>query len=195
MKNKTIINVSHIPQVNRFVNMSELDLTPEEHQILSYIDGITSIDGLALRHSVMTNQMISTLQELSGKGVVDFLRAQDMQDATAALYEEVVINPYELSEEVDLTRKEKKRIIALYQRLDQLNYYQLLDVVTDADRSAIKQAFITVYKRFIPTDWRERDLGSYRHKVVTISTVLKEAYAVLHSKKHRLRYDQKLGLL
>jgi len=195
MPKKFEISTKYIPQINLFFNMSEVKLNSDENYVLSCIDGMTNIEELAKRYNIYLGSMLTTLEKLSNKGAVDFLRDQDLMDATAALYEEVVINPYDLSEDVELTRKEKKRVLALFQRLDRLNHYQLLDVVSDADREMIKKAYIAIYQRYVPKNWREKQLGTYHHKVDTIVRSLKEAYTILRSNSHRKRYDQKIGIL
>lgn len=98
-------------------------------------------------------------------------------------------DPPELSEEVDLEPEKKRRIFDLYERLDDLTYYELLGVPEGADRKQVKGAYYKLAPEFHPDSYFRKDLGSFKAKIEAIFTRLTLAHDVLTVKQRRAEYD------
>lgn len=83
-------------------------------------------------------------------------------------------------------------IQALAKIIDELDYYQLLHLETNAEVSAIKKAFHATSRTFHPD--ANRHLGDeLREECARISKRVTEAYCVLRDPRRRKAYDAKLG--
>lgn len=180
-----------IPQLDLFLNLNEVELTEMEREVLSQVDGWASAEELAKRYKIPLAKEIAILKKLSGMGVINFLRKEDMIDTTAEIYQGVVLSPYALSEKVELSRKEKKRILALYQRMDNMDYYEMLGLGKEVEQTEIAQAYIEISSRYIPADWRSKKLGTFHHKLDSIVKFIEQAYFTLRDPELRAAYDRR----
>ena len=81
---------------------------------------------------------------------------------------------------------------ALAMLVDELDYYQLLEVSRDAPASAVKRAYYTVTRRLHPDV--NRDLpGAERETLESIARRVSEAYQVLRDGRRRQSYDAQLA--
>ena len=80
---------------------------------------------------------------------------------------------------------------ALCRLLDELDYYQLLEIPRDASASRLKEAYYSSSRRFHPDAHRHRD-EELREAVEQIAKRLTEAYSVLRDPRRRRVYDQRL---
>ena len=81
---------------------------------------------------------------------------------------------------------------ALAGLVDELDYYQLLEIQRDAPASAVKRAYYTVTRRLHPD--ANRDLASAeRESLENIARRVSEAYQVLRDGRRRNAYDAQLA--
>jgi DnaJ-class molecular chaperone len=83
-------------------------------------------------------------------------------------------------------------ILALANILDELDYYQVLHVETDASANEVRQAFHASSRAFHPDANRHLD-DAHRSAIARISKRITEAYTVLRDPKRRRAYDEALG--
>jgi curved DNA-binding protein CbpA len=83
-------------------------------------------------------------------------------------------------------------IRALAGLLDELDYYQLLELRPDAPMSAIRGAYHRASRRFHPDAHRDAP-ASVRAEVSRIARRIAEAYSVLRDPRRRRVYDRQLG--
>ena len=76
--------------------------------------------------------------------------------------------------------------------LDELDYYQLLEVPRDAAPTDIKQAYYTGARSFHPDVNRQLDGGGLA-RCERISKRITEAYCVLRDPRQRTAYDERLA--
>jgi curved DNA-binding protein CbpA len=82
-------------------------------------------------------------------------------------------------------------IRALASLLDELDYYQILEIPRDAPSSAVKRAYYAVSRRLHPDANRDLEAG-LRLELEGIARRVSEAYSVLRDGRRRKAYDEKL---
>jgi DnaJ-class molecular chaperone len=83
-------------------------------------------------------------------------------------------------------------IKALVQLVDELDYYQILEVPRDAHASGIKQAYYAVSRRYHPDANRVLQ-GEIRRDLERVAKRVSEAYSVLRDARRRQAYDSQLA--
>ena len=81
---------------------------------------------------------------------------------------------------------------ALAKLVDDLDYYQLLELERAAPASAVKHAYYEVSRKFHP-DANRHFAGADREALGRISKRISEAYQVLRDARRRNAYDAQLG--
>jgi len=83
-------------------------------------------------------------------------------------------------------------IVALARILEELDYYQLLDLRRDAGAAEVKRAYHNSSRTFHPDANRHVE-GDLRAASATIAKRITEAYAVLRDPRRRQAYDHSLA--
>jgi DnaJ-class molecular chaperone len=83
-------------------------------------------------------------------------------------------------------------IRALAGILEELDYYQVLELAPDAPTSAIRTAYHAVSRRFHPDAHRDAT-PEIQHQVARIAKRIAEAYSVLRDPRRRQVYDRQLA--
>ena len=81
---------------------------------------------------------------------------------------------------------------ALAGLVDELDYYQLLEITRDAPASAVKRAYYTVTRRLHP-DANRNLPGADRETLESVARRVSEAYQVLRDGRRRQSYDAQLA--
>lgn len=87
-----------------------------------------------------------------------------------------------------MARVPTAEIRALAGLIDDLDYYQLLEIEPDVQFSRVKQAYYHASRRFHPDAYRTLQ-GDDRRAVETVSKRVTEAYQVLRDPRRRRAYD------
>ena len=99
-------------------------------------------------------------------------------------------DPQELEEpDVDLDVERRRTILDTYYRLDELDFYDVLGIETDAPKAEVRSAYFRLSKVFHPDTMFGKNLGSYKSKMEAVFRRLTEAYEVLGKKRTRQEYD------
>lgn len=91
-----------------------------------------------------------------------------------------------------MARIEPGEIRALAKILDELDYYQVLEIPRDAPGSAVRAAYHQISRCFHPDANRTLD-PELRDDVERIARRVTEAYSVLRDPRRRRVYDQRLA--
>lgn len=94
------------------------------------------------------------------------------------------------SPECDLSEVERIKIERTYDRLQRLDYYEMLNLPEKATRSQIKKNYYLVSKEFHPDRFFRRSLGEYKEQLESIFDRLTKAYNTLNDEDRRLEYDK-----
>ena len=106
----------------------------------------------------------------------------------------VLYDPEELEEDVDLDIGRRRQVLDTFYRLDEVSYYELLNITADADKAAVRTAYFSLSKVFHPDTMFRKRLGTYKAKMETIFHRLTEAYDALGKKRTRAAYDEYLAI-
>lgn len=202
-----------IPRLISDADITRLPLGPLEGFVVSRIDGSASVDEIADMTSVDPERVEQIVQSLVSGKVAEWIepthgrtRQTSMQrmtppkgtmrtkppppNTTRLLYD-----PQELEEpDVDLDLERRREILDAFYRLDELSFYELLNVAEDADKKDIRTAYFTLSKRFHPDTLYGKRLGTYKAKMEAIFKRLTEVYEVLGKSRTRAEYDAYLTL-
>jgi DnaJ-class molecular chaperone len=89
-------------------------------------------------------------------------------------------------------RSASAEIRALAAILEELDYYQILEIAPDAPTSAIRTAYHRVSRRFHPDGHRGSSPDAQR-EIARIAKRVAEAYSVLRDPRRRQVYDRRLA--
>jgi curved DNA-binding protein CbpA len=179
--------MSRVPKLLPGQRLTSLQLTPGETFLLSRIDGMVDEHDLALISGLSPPQVSALLERLVGAGAAEFVRPSQVP-AERPLYD-----PAELDEAVELEPERRRRVLELFYRIEDLTYYELLDVAENADKKQIKSAYYVLAPEFHPDKYFRKNLGSYKQKIEAIFAKITLAHDVLTGKK-REEYDDYLKL-
>jgi tetratricopeptide (TPR) repeat protein len=91
-----------------------------------------------------------------------------------------------LSPEAEALRKE---ILARHERIDEVDFYEVLGIGADAADAAVKQAYFALAKRFHPDAVSRAGLGSLHREANELFARIAQAYQTLSNPKRRKAYD------
>jgi len=202
-----------VPRPKPGLNLAELNITPQEGLVLSRVDGASSLRDLCIICGLGDEQTLSVLTGLKDRGLINLpgarqrrdvrtntakvreRKAKAKRDPDRATLEEMrawaqfSFEQEALGSTAALSEVRRKRILYFYQRLDEQNYYELLQVPADAEVSIIRRAYYKATKRFHPDRYFKRDIGPFREFLSTIFKRLGKAYDVLSDAESRRKYD------
>ncbi|XXF75543.1 DnaJ domain-containing protein [Myxococcaceae bacterium GXIMD 01537] len=164
------------------LDVSRLNLSPEERRVLSSVGRVSRIDDVLSRSGLDEPRAIALLLSLRAKGAIVPARvvnraAGPVQPLDAAMAEEVELDP-----------ERKKEILELDRALDTLDHFTVLGVKPGAPAADVKQAYYSASRRFHPDRFFGKNLGSYRARVERIFRRLTEAQEVLTDEARRAAY-------
>jgi hypothetical protein len=151
-------------------------LSVEETQLLSAIDGTRDEGALAAATGLPPGQVAEILEQLAMMGVLE------LAQVTGRPADGIDLD-YEAREHID-------QLVALLQVAD---YYELLALPRDADKQAVKEAYVRVGPAFHPDRHYKKNLGAYKAKIERIFATLTKAHDTLRYGKRRESYDETLG--
>jgi tetratricopeptide (TPR) repeat protein len=193
-----------IPRIVASVDVRQFKLDPTDGFLLTRIDGRLASKELARDTGLPEFQVEKTLEKLEKLGVIERfdpsapvvnqLPPAPARDRTklpefASLGGEAKYDPKELDEQVDLSADQKKRILDLYYRLEDMDHYTLLGVGKEADKKTVKRSYFEMASVMHPDRYFKKDLGSFKGKMEQLFGRITEAHDTLVDAAKRLDYD------
>jgi curved DNA-binding protein CbpA len=190
-------------------DVRSLPLAPVDGFILSRVDGSANVRQIAATTGLAEDVVDGSLAKLRSLGIVEFpgepppeppppppsappQAARLPPDAPMQIPPEYDVR--ELDEDCDLEMPQRHRVLDLYHRLDDVDFYALLGVARDADKKAIKRAYFQLAAHFHPDKFFRKNLGSFKQKMEIIFGRVTEAHDTLVDKERRPEYDEYLSL-
>lgn len=210
--------MSRVPRLSPGVDIKSLPLKPAEAFLLSRIDGIVDERELGLITGLSGDSVetgVNRLLELGAVTVEPPLRISQVTPiglrpltpptttsskpppSQSHSYGRPVesagspplYDPAELDEAVELDQDRKRKILDLFYRLDEINYYELLGISEQAEKKQIKSAYYVLAPEFHPDKFFRKNLGSFKAKIEAVFARFTLAHDVLTSKEKRPEYD------
>jgi len=192
---KVEIDLGQVPRVMPDLKLDDLFLSPEEGFLFSRVDGSVNLGRLAHESGMDAGRALDVLNSLSKKGIITWDVAGSAGGGEPSEEEAdggMVFDPFELAEDVDLDEKDKKRILFLHTRMNEMTHYKILRVERWADSKEVKKAYFGVSKEFHPDTFFRKNIGSYKTKIEGIFKRISNAYEVLSNEQKRAAYDASL---
>jgi len=95
----------------------------------------------------------------------------------------------ELTEDVDLSRELRLRILATSAVLDSLDHYEFLSVERTIDKKGIKRAYFELASLYHPDRYFRKKLGSFKPRMEVLFGRATQALDTLSNKELRAEYD------
>lgn len=193
--------MARVPRLTRGRDLRSFPLSPSEAYLLSRIDGViherdlanlTGIPAADVKHAIDRMLLLGAIELVSDPSAAEesreeeppSWRGRELGGGSPPLYD-----PAELDEDVELTAVQRRRILDLYYRLEDLTYYTLLGVTEADDKKVIKSAYYKLAPEFHPDTYFRKRLGSYKTKIEAIFGRITLAQEVLTSRQRRTEYD------
>ena len=191
-----------VPRLVATVDVRKFKLDAMDGFLLTRIDGRLTRRQLAQDTGLPEFQVDKTVEKLEKLGVVEFIDptanalppppARDrmqLPEFTSIEGSAPKYDPKELDEEVDLSADQKKRILDMYYRLDDLDHYTLLGVGKEADKKTVKRSYFELASLMHPDRYFKKKLGSFKSKMEALFGRVTEAHDTLVDAALRLDYD------
>ncbi|HOX46630.1 MAG TPA: DnaJ domain-containing protein [Myxococcota bacterium] len=101
-------------------------------------------------------------------------------------------DPRDLEESVDLGEGQKRKILYLHKRRQELTHYQFLGLARRAEPGEVKKAYFAVSKEFHPDTYFRKNLGTFKARIEALFKRVTQAYEVLGDPQKRAAYDATL---
>jgi curved DNA-binding protein CbpA len=98
-----------------------------------------------------------------------------------------------LDEVCDLDAEQRVKVLDLFDRLDDVTHYELLDIAPTATKKEVKSAYYKLAPNFHPDRFFRREMGSFKWRMEAIFARITEAQETLVSKARRAEYDALLA--
>lgn len=188
-----------VPALAPGLDLTALGLSPLEGMVAACVDGRTDVPLLAQRMKRAEDEVRRIIERLHAVGILRFegdapsgdVRPRITGDLEATIdYGTFVFSPALMQAESDLSTEEKKRVIYLYEHLEQATHYELLDVKRTADPKDIKRAYFERSKDWHPDRFARKSLGPFKRMVSEIFKQLQEAQRTLSNAERKKAYDK-----
>jgi curved DNA-binding protein CbpA len=194
------IDMKVTPKVVTGVDLNTVGLSAEEGYLFSRVDGALSLDQIVKSSGMETKSAVSVLRSLKQKGIISWPEKNVEATANKTInkdksnqpWDDMVFDPFDLAEEVDLDENSKRKILYYFKEMKNLTYYQLLSVPRNSVIKEIKRAYFKISREFHPDSYFRKNLGGYKHKIETIFKHISKAYEVLEDSAQRSEYDASL---
>ena len=168
-----------VPRLVATVDVHKFKLDAMDGFLLTRIDGRLTKKQLAQDTGLPEFQIDKTVEKLEKLGVVEFIDPSapavnalpaptrgrmQLPEFTSIEGSAPKYDPKELDEEIDLSADQKKRILDMFYRLDDLDHYTLLGVGKDADKKTVKRSYFELASLMHPDRYFKKKLGSFKSK-------------------------------
>lgn len=199
----TKLDPEAVPKLKQGLKLQDASLSGEEGFLISRIDGRIKVGDLFMVSGFGEDKTGQLLGALAKRGLIlldgcevkgpqgecqDDLPEEDRGQPWAGMK----FNPFDLNAEVDLSSLQRKRILYLFAKKEELSHYHMLDLDRKAEAKEVKRAYFRVSKDFHPDTYFRKNLGTFKSKIESIFKRISVAYEVLSEEQKREAYDKTL---
>ena len=199
----TKLDPETVPKLKQGLKLQDASLSGEEGFLISRIDGQIKVGDLFMVSGFGKDKTGQLLGALADRGLIlldgceskgpkgecqDDLPGEDRGQPWAVMK----FNPFDLNAEVDLSSLQRKRILYLFNKKEELSHYQILDLDRRAEAKEVKRAYFRVSKDFHPDTYFRKNLGTFKTKIESIFKRISVAYEILSEAQKREAYDKTL---
>jgi len=162
-------------------------LTEEEKKILGRIDGHLPSEALLLSTGVSPDQFWKSLYLIYCLDLIDLRPAEKIPSEEKIPAEEIGQPPSTES------NAQLEEVLVLSEKLNSMNYYQILNVSREASETEIKKVYFHLAKKFHPDSFDRVLPPETKEKIEEVFDYITKAYRALSNREERKIYDSKLA--
>jgi DnaJ domain/Tetratricopeptide repeat len=183
-----------VPTAIRDVDIRRLPIGPTEAFVLSRVDGRSDMHEISLTTGFSGERVVEAVRLLVQLGAVTCpgMSIAQSEAPAASRTTPVPENDALTNDSTDLTDAQRRRIEALVRNVADKNFYELLGLARDADRSQVKDAYFALVADVHPDRFFGKDLGELKTQLERLFKRLTEAHDTLTRSRRRTEYDASL---
>ncbi len=200
---KSKLDFKSVPMLCEGVDIMNFNIGPEEGFVLSRIDGNSDLENIAYSSGMGRDKTLEVVKGLIDKGLLVFHCSdteKELVDQEQQREVECDEEIYDLAELRKLLKKPfpkgedfKRLVDSIFVNIENLSYYELLNLQKNAKPSDIKKAYIKRTKVFHPDRFYRREGKEFKGKLQEIFKQLNKGYRELLDPEKKLEYDEKLA--
>ncbi len=165
----------------------EIHFTDVDKKIISMIDGKKTVRQIIDNSWVTPLEALKTLYTLWCLDIIEDAKAESPTEFIDITFEEI-FRPHHVEEDTFI-----KKVNELYEKIDSMNYFELLGVSDDAGVKTISKRYLEMAKEFHPDKYYNFSKDySLKEKLTKIIKTLTEAYEVLKDPETKEQYQKSL---
>ncbi|MBI4691059.1 MAG: DnaJ domain-containing protein [Nitrospirae bacterium] len=158
-------------------------------KILSYIDGKTAINHIALASNLDRLSALKTIYALLSTGIIEAVEEKTKEDEIQEVTAEDIIEEAEVKVDTEIINM----IEEMYDKYKDLGYYGVLGLKKFATTAEIKSAYYDAAKRFHPDKHFNLPSADLKGKLSDIFAYITEAYTTLSNPEKRGVYERQVS--
>jgi len=92
----------------------------------------------------------------------------------------------------DLSQKQQTRIREMFERLDELNFFEILSTTPQSSTKELRRSYFSLSKEFHPDRFFNKNLGDFKSMIQKIFKQINSAYKFLENEEQRTAYSKML---
>jgi len=165
-------------------------LDQDQQTILSLIDGNRSIEEICAVSEIGDFSTLKAIYALSALRLAESLSLKS--DAAARESKQSAASAKQEKQEPEL-KVTRDMVLQTLGKMDDLDYYQMLDIGHGATQQEAKKAYFRLAKRYHPDRHSDSELSDMKEQFEAIFMYITEAYDVLTTEDKRQEYDLALA--
>ena len=170
-----------IPSSDPYQLFQDISLAGQDKEIFLMVDGKNTISDILKKSPVNRFETSKTIHAFLSTRILD-IKSEDIP--VGASMEDVLDTQAVDSEFISEVEK-------LYERCDDMNYYDILGIDKSASSGDIRKAYYTKVRQYHPDKYFRYQEEDFKKKLSKVFSVLNEAYTVLSKIQTKKGYDSK----
>ncbi len=171
------------------LDLTRLDLSAEEGMVAARIASPMTVSDVGFMMGWDRERALAVIVNLVRKGALEWVRRDPTNPRFPPIADGKTYPAPLMNAVCDLNESERKRILWICSRFDDLNHYDVLDAEPGDDEATIIRKYRERVLEWHPDRWR-RDLGPFKRMIDEIYRRVREARSILCDPELRAAYDQ-----